>query len=158
MASIGVGVAQALARSAGGPARGLTRLQAQNLVRAAAFFIEEHKRRLSKPVGAIRVNRLRRDGSTKTVQVVQRSMPGEYPRKNTGNLQNNIAMTKKSIEDVMREGKIRVGLRKRAFYGAYLEVVYARLGLSQTLRDLMPQLAALSGLPLRYNVIRLGDV
>ena len=58
----------------------------------------------------------------------------------------------------MREGKIRVGLRKRAFYGAYLEVVYARLGLSQTLRDLMPQLAALSGLPLRYNVIRLGDV
>jgi hypothetical protein len=47
---------------------------------------------------------------------------------------------------------VRVGLRRNAFYGAVLEVRYRRLGLKDTLLDLLPQLQAITGQGLQYQV------
>lgn len=153
-AAITIGVAQALANMAGAAPDGmrLTKEQAQGLQRAALALVREHQQRLSVPVGAIRDSRGR-------VRVTQRSRPGEYPRRDTGALVNGIAIENKTLQDVMRTGTLRVGLRRSVFYGAYLEVVYRRLGLRRTMRSMFARLIALAGIPFRYSFIdvRPGD-
>lgn len=152
--TISVGVAQALANYAGAAPDGmrLTKAQAMGLQRAALALVSEHRQRLSVPVGAIRNARGR-------VQVVERSRPGEYPRRDTGALVNGIAIENKSLQEIMRTGTLRVGLRKAVFYGAYLEVVYHRLGLRRTMRSMISRLMALANVPMRYQFInvRPGD-
>jgi len=151
--AITIGVAQALANMAGAAPDGmrLTKEQAQGLQRAALALVREHQQRLSTPVGAIRVRG--------RVRVTQRSRPGEYPRKDTGALVNGIAIENKTLQDVMRTGTLRVGLRRSVFYGAYLEVVYRRLGLRRTMQSMFARLVALAGIPFRYQFIdvRPGD-
>ena len=150
MANISVGTAQALSDLAGGGTNGgLTQEQATRFLSAAALLVNRHKVMLSKPVVAIRT----RNGGRR---VIGRSSPGEYPRADTGMLRNAIAIdSKTTLEEVMRTAHIKIGIRRRAWYGAYLEVVYQRLGLSHTLRNMLPQLQAIAGMPLRFITTQL---
>lgn len=141
---LSVGVAQALATSAGRQG-GITEKQATKLARAAVYLMNQHQQRLNKPAPAIRNRRGR-------VQYIGASAPGEYPRKRTGFLQANVMFSPTSIAEIVRAGMVRVGLMANAFYGAVLEVRYHRKGLRHTLADLLPQLRALAGQNLRYEV------
>lgn len=125
--------------------RGLTEAEAGLLQRAAAEFAEFHRRNLGVPVGAIRNRRGR-------VQVVERSRPGEYPRKDTGNLQRSVTFRPTSIREIVSKGSVMVGLMKQGFYGAVLEVMYQRLGFSQSIRDFMPRLKAIMGRSSSFRV------
>jgi hypothetical protein len=140
---LSVGVAQALAGAAAG---GLSaEKQAQKLARAAVYLMNHHQQRLNKPAPAVRRRgRVRYTGA---------SASGEYPRKRTGFLQANVMFRPSTIAEIIRQGMIRVGLMANAFYGAVLEVRYHRLGLRRTLSDLLPQLRALAGQNLRYQVV-----
>jgi len=140
---LSVGVAQALASATG--SEGVTEKQARKLARAAIYLMNQHQQRLNKPAPAIRNHRGR-------VQYTGASAPGEYPRKRTGFLQANVMFAPTSIAEIVKAGMIRVGLMANAFYGAVLEVRYHRLGLRRTLADLLPQLRALAGQNLRYEV------
>jgi hypothetical protein len=150
MANISVGAAQALSDLAGGGTNGgLTQEQAARFLSAAVLLVNRHKVLLSKPVVAVRT----RNGGRR---VTGRSSPGEYPRADTGMLRNAITIDPKTtLEEVMRTAHIKVGIRRRAWYGAYLEVVYQRLGLSHTLRNMLPQLQAIAGMPLRFVTAQL---
>jgi hypothetical protein len=150
MANISVGAAQALSDLAGGSTNGgLTQEQAARFLSAAVLLVNRHKVLLSKPVVAVRT----RNGGRR---VTGRSSPGEYPRADTGMLRNAITIDPKTtLEEVMRTAHIKVGIRRRAWYGAYLEVVYQRLGLSHTLRNMLPQLQAIAGMPLRFVTAQL---
>ena len=141
---LSVGVAQAFATAAGGDG-GMTDARARKLLRAAVYFMNQHQRRLGKPAPAVK-----RRGK---VRYTGASAPGEYPRKRTGFLQANVWMDAWSPSEVVSYGKIRVGLKSNAFYGAVLEVKYRRKGLRDTLSDLLPQLRALAGEGLRYEVL-----
>lgn len=144
--SLNVGVAAALSSFSGST---LGPQQASNLLRAADLLIKEHQRRLSKPVGAIRT----RTGGRR---VVERSRAGEYPRADTGMLRAGISRYEKTVQQVMASGRVFIGLRKRVWYGAYLEVVYQRLGLARTLQDMIVELQAMAGMPLQYQTNAIG--
>lgn len=156
MAGISVGTAMAIARDlaaiagapggpGGDPSRGITEQQATKLARAAVYFVAQHQQRLNVPAPAERRNgRVRYTGA---------SAPGEYPRKRTGFLQANVAFNPTTIREIAEQGMVRVGLNQNAFYGAVLEVKYRRKGLKDTLADLVPQLQALAGMNLRYEVV-----
>lgn len=138
---ISVGVASALAsRARGVRNERLTQQEAGLLIRAAESLAEYHRKKLGRPVG-----------KTKKGVVTQRSKPGEYPRKDTGNLQRSVAVWPTSIMGVIREGLVRVGLRKQGFYGAVLEVMYRRLGFRASVRAFLPQLRILLGRPVSYR-------
>ena len=140
--SLSVGVAQALAGIAGGP---MGEAQAKKLARAAVYLMNQHQQRLNKPAPAVRRRgRVRYTGA---------SAPGEYPRKRTGFLQANVTFQPTTIAEIIRAGMVRVGLMANAFYGAVLEVRYHRLGLRRTLADMLPQLRALAGQNLNYQVV-----
>lgn len=140
---LSVGVAQAFAAVANGDG-GMTDARARKLLRAAIYFMNQHQQRLNKPAPAVRRRgRVRYTGA---------SAPGEYPRKRTGFLQANVWMDAWDAATVVAAGSVRVGLRSNAFYGAVLEVKYRRKGLKDTLADLLPQLRALAGQNLRYEV------
>lgn len=142
---LSVGVAQALA-SIANTGNAFGEVQAKKLARAAIYFMNQHQQRLNKPAPAIKNRRGR-------VQYIGASVPGEYPRKRTGFLQANVMFKPTDIAGIVREGMVRVGLMANAFYGAVLEVKYRRKGLRDTLADLMPQLRALAGQGLRYQVL-----
>ena len=65
----------------------------------------------------------------------------------------NIRVTAEQHQRIMREARVRVGLRRNAFYGAVLEARFGALGLKDTLRDLMPQLQALAGQSLQFQLV-----
>ena len=154
MARISVGAAEAFAQmDTGNTNGGLSQEQASKFIAAAVLLVNRHKVLLSKPVVAVRT----RTGGRR---VTGRSSPGEYPRADTGMLRNAITIAPKTtLEEVMRTAHIQVGIRRRAWYGAYLEVVYQRLGLSHTIRNMLPQLQAIAGMPLRFitSQFNIGD-
>ena len=154
MARISVGAAEAFAQmDTGNTNGGLSQEQASKFIAAAVLLVNRHKVLLSKPVVAVRT----RTGGRR---VTGRSSPGEYPRADTGMLRNAITIAPKTtLAEVMRTAHIQVGIRRRAWYGAYLEVVYQRLGLSHTIRNMLPQLQAIAGMPLRFitSQFNIGD-
>lgn len=154
MARISVGAAEAFAQmDTGNTNGGLSQEQASRFIAAAVLLVNRHKVLLSKPVVAVRT----RAGGRR---VTGRSSPGEYPRADTGMLRNAITIAPKTtLAEVMRTAHIQVGIRRRAWYGAYLEVVYQRLGLSHTIRNMLPQLQAIAGMPLRFitSQFNIGD-
>lgn len=173
MAGISAGVARAFADLAGVPRRGnqLNQEQAANLFQAATYFVTVHKERLSVPVKVEIITKKvkqyiegpvppgRRNYRTKTKRirrVTERSRPGEYPRADTGNLRNSVAIERTTLADIMRTGSIRIGYYQQGWYGAYLEVVYARRGLAATMRSLYRRLGALAGFNFRYEFIEVG--
>jgi len=145
--NLSIGVAQAFAAltgPGGRPTEEMDQRQASKLARAAVYLMSQHQRRLNKPAPAVRANgRVRYTGA---------SRPGEYPNKRTGFLQANVTFAPTDIAGIIAAGRVRVGLRRNAFYGAVLEVRYRRLGLKDTLQDLLPQLQAITGQNLQYQV------
>jgi hypothetical protein len=142
---LSVGVAQAIAQAAGANG-GLTLLQAQNMARAAIYFMNQHMTRLGKPAPATKRNGIIRYLKGPPVR-------GRYPFKRTGMLQANITIEDLNLKRIMREATIRVGIRKNAFYGAVLEARYGALGLKDTLKDILPQLQAQAGVPLQFQML-----
>lgn len=173
MAQISVGAARAFANLAGLPRQGdqLNQQQAANLFQAASYFVTVHKERLSVPVkveiitkrvksyfqGPVMPGRRNYRMKSKRIRrVTERSQPGEYPRADTGNLRNSVAIEHTTLSQIMRTGSIRIGYYPQGWYGAYLEVVYARKGLAATMRSLYKRLSALAGFNFKYEYIETG--
>lgn len=139
--NISVGVARALAGS-GAPSE----KQAKKLMRAAIYLQSQHQQRLGKAAPAVK-----RRGKVRYIKGPP--VTGRYPFKRTGNLQASIGIEGLSVASVIATGKLRVGIRSNGFYGAVLEVKYGALGLKDTLADLLPQLSALAGVPLNFQLV-----
>ncbi len=102
---------------------------ARRLQRAAVFFTETHKRLLS-------VSNPR--------PYVTPSVPGEYPRKRTGNAIGNVLWGPTDVAGILSEGlKVRAGVMANARYLLILEFARQRLGFLDTLKKLKPQLEAI---------------
>ena len=142
--NLSVGIAQALAASVGTGKPSIDK--AKRLVRAAAYLAAQHQQRLGVAAPAIK-------SKGKVKYVKGPPVKGRYPFKRTGMLQASVTLSTTNIQQIVREGRIRVGLRANAFYGAVLEVRYGALGLKDTLNDLLPQLEALAGSGLQYSLV-----
>jgi len=141
--NLSVGVARAIAGSTAG---GMSQQQAKGLARAAVYLQAQHQQRLGKPAPATK-----RNGRVRYLKGPP--VAGRYPFKRTGFLQANVTVESLNIQRIMREARVRVGLRRNAFYGAVLEARFGALGLKDTLRDLMPQLQALAGQSLQFQLV-----
>lgn len=106
---------------------------ARRLVACAVFFIGQHQIRLNKSNPAPHNNP---------------SKPGEYPKKRTGFGQKSVKMGTTDLGDITRTLRVTVGYDALAPYMPHLEIVSARLGLVNTLGDLVPQLGAIVGKPI----------
>lgn len=141
--NLSVGVARAIAGSAAG---GMNQQQAKGLQRAAVYLQSQHQQRLGKAAPSTK-----RNGKVRYLKGPP--VTGRYPFKRTGFLQANVTVESLNIQRIMREARVRVGLRQNAFYGAVLEARYGARGLKDTLRDLLPQLQAKAGMPLQFQLV-----
>jgi hypothetical protein len=128
--------AQTIASFVGSGGRKVSREMAGKMLKDADFLVSQHQKRLSVP-GHKGPN--------------GRSRPGEYPRKISGVLKDSVTVVDRDIQKIMTKGLVQIGIKTRAWYGPYLEVRYKRHGLERTLRDLIPQLKAMAGIPLRFK-------
>lgn len=120
------------------------------LLRMAVFFQAEMMARLNVPNTGVRVKRTRdtvggKRGSSYTVYP-NSSQPGAYLRKRTGWLAGHILYEPRTVAEVEKLGRVRVGYGKSAFYGAVWELKTAerRKGLIDLLAELRPQLEAMA--------------
>jgi hypothetical protein len=127
---------------------------ARRLLRAAVYFQQAYKQRVSIPNSGERRRRTRntragKKGSQYTVYP-NPSKPGEYPRLITGHGRDSLTYAPSTVEGVIAAGlKIRVGFRKiiRHPLGNYmliLELFRDRKGLLEVLKETEPQLRALA--------------
>jgi len=106
---------------------------ARRLVACAVFFVGQHQIRLNKSNPAPHTTP---------------SRPGEYPRKRTGFGQKSVKLATTDLGDITRTLTVTVGYDALAPYMPHLEIVQNRLGLANTLNDLVPQLGAIVGKPI----------
>lgn len=110
------------------------REMANRLAAAAIFYIGQHQARLNRAFPPA-------------------SRPGQYPAKRTGFGQKSVRMVPFQISEIERTLVIQVGYDALAPYMPRLEVLYARLGLQNTLAELVPLLERIIGTPIdvRYG-------
>jgi hypothetical protein len=70
------------------------------------------------------------------------SKPGEYPRKRTGFLQANTLFDPLNLAEIIANQWVDVGVGQNAMYGVWLVDIGKRLGIEDTVRDILPQLEA----------------
>lgn len=71
------------------------------------------------------------------------SKAGEYPRKRTGFLQANTLYDPPTVEEVKKELFVDLGVGENAFYGYILVAKMDRLGVLDTVEDILPELETL---------------
>ena len=102
---------------------------ARRLQRTATFFQQHLQQRLS---------------VSNPKPYLNSSVPGQYPRKRTGNLIANIIWGPTSVAGIFGAGmKVRIGINQPGHYGIILEFFRKRLGFIQTMNDLKPVLQAM---------------
>lgn len=115
---------------------------ASRMLRAAQFVQAEHMRRIGKPV--VKIGKA----------VVQRSKPGEYPRKETGEGQKGVVYGPTTADGIIAEGMIvRIGQTMPSKnmlhleFGSYLVlgvwIKFMRLGWRRTAADTVARVRAL---------------
>lgn len=75
------------------------------------------------------------------------SQRGEYLRKRTGWLQGHIVYEPTAPAEVARQGSVRVGYGRSAFYGALWEIRGGRKGLADALREAFAAVKAAAAAP-----------
>lgn len=109
--------------------RELRQQAARGLLAAAVTLQTEHMKRLNVPNPS---------------PYLSPAPKGDYPHKRTGFGQANVRMTPTTIAAVAATLSVRVGIGENAKYMAILETKGWK-GLLDTLADLRPQLAAMTG-------------
>lgn len=77
------------------------------------------------------------------------SRAGEYLRKRTGFLQAHIVIEPRSLDDIAKQGRVRIGYGMSAFYGAIWENKpenQRRKGLLAALDEIKPELTRLGAM------------
>ena len=115
---------------------------AKNLLAAAVFYQTQLMAKLGERTPAVKT--IKKGKRSRRVFVPPFSLPGEYPMKRTGFLQQSILIEPTKVSEVEKDLRIKVGYSFNAFYGSILEFKLLRNGLMKTLKDLEPYLTALA--------------